>query len=127
MNRRRWIGILAVMGVLLHSAALVRHHGMMLPAGSLEPAVAALEADLATICHFSLDGTGSSGKTSQPVAGKNCPLCSGLASLFALPPPLQWLLPEPAVASFDYQLWLDQRVAQLKRIRPPGRGPPLLA
>jgi hypothetical protein len=62
MNRRRWIGILAVLGVLLHSAALFRHHGMTLLAGTLDPAVAALEADLKAICHLGLDGSQSSGK-----------------------------------------------------------------
>lgn len=123
---RRWIGILAVVGVLAHAAAVVRHHGSML-GDVLNPAVAALAADLSTICHFDPEDAGIGTTSPSHNGAKHCPLCSGLASAFALPPPSGWQIPEPPAAAGVYLVRPDQRVEQLKRIRPPGRGPPALA
>lgn len=119
---RRWVGIVAVVGLLLHAAAVVRHHALML-ANSLDPAVAALSTDLEQICHFNGDAT-ERGHDKRPSASGNCPICTGIAAAFALPPPAEWQQREPIVVVERYQIRPDQRVDQLKRIRPPGRGPP---
>jgi hypothetical protein len=125
MGWRRWIGILGVLSLVLHASAVLRHHAVML-ADALVPAVTALSADLSAICHFDPDDASSS-KAHPAGAGKRCPICSGMASAFALPPPFGSLVPERVAVGGRYVIWLDQRVEQLKRIRPPGRGPPALA
>ena len=48
MRSRRWIAVVALLGVLLHAGALVRHHATMLGA-TLDHQ--ALLADLGRICH----------------------------------------------------------------------------
>lgn len=126
---RRWIGMLAVLGVLLHAGALVRHNGVMLGAALKADS---LLADLAVICH----GTGAQdlSKTaglpeappSEPQS--SCPLCSGLTPAFALVSPLPTQIATIRVASPAVYMALDARVAaDVRTGPPPARGPPALA
>lgn len=126
---RRWIGMLAVLGVLLHAGALVRHNATMLGA-TLQ--ANALLADLAVICHGT--GTQDLAKTASlpdaPPADpqSSCPLCSGLTPAFALASPLPTQIATIRVASPAVYMALDARVAaDVRTGPPPARGPPALA
>lgn len=137
---RRIVAILAVVGMLLHAFALVRHATVMMAhefadaavasAASRTPSTAlqAFEADLSAICHTDRGGTRAQPDSGQaPESGKSsCPICTGLCAAVALTTPvIQFVSPaSPPVAEFE--LPRDQRVEQHKRIRPPGRGPPSL-
>jgi hypothetical protein len=120
------MSFLAMLGVLLHAAALVRHNAIMLGAHLQEQA---LLADLQVICH-SGSGAGIADPGSQPDSPApsnsqaSCPICSGLVSAVALATPELALAREtfghppyipPAVAAI---------VAQSPALVPPARGPP---
>jgi hypothetical protein len=134
---RRIVAILAVVGMLLHAFALVRHATVMMAhefadasavSGTSSPALQALEADLKALCHIERNAArAQSDGGTAPVSGKSsCPICTGLCAAVALTTPdIQFVSPaSPPVAEFE--LPRDQRVEQHKRIRPPGRGPPSL-
>lgn len=132
MFPRRVIAVLALLGVLLHSAAVVRHHALM-TARLSEAALVAMLSELGVICHTETaqdnqSGTAAGdGRSAPGNAGQSCPICSGLASLFLISPPAGPIvaLSLPLGAAYDPEP--DQRITQFKRIRPPGRGPPSLA
>lgn len=128
MRSRRWIGIVALLGVLLHAGALVCHHATMLGATLQHQA---LLADLAQICH----GAGTTASEPAPDlpaipkptdAQNGCPLCSGLGFAFALAAPVLAAIVLPAAAPV-----FQVRVAAVPSVRPavhpPVRGPPALA
>ncbi|MGE3066347.1 MAG: DUF2946 family protein [Hyphomicrobiaceae bacterium] len=126
---RRWIGMLAVLGVLLHAGALVRHNATMLGATAQANA---LLADLAVICHGT--GTQDLAKTASlpdaPPADpqSSCPLCSGLTPAFALASPLPTPIPTLRVADpAVFQAPGHRVTAGVRTSPPPARGPPALA
>lgn len=129
MRSRRWIAIVALLGVLLHAGALVRHHATMLGA-TLDHQ--ALLADLGQICHSA--GTTSSVPAAdlpaipQPTDAQNgCPVCSGLGSAVALVAPelAAIALPAPVPPAFHADP-ID--ISEFPHaIHPPVRGPPALA
>ena len=119
------IRLIAVLGVLLHAGALVRHHGMML-GGHLQHQ--ALLSDLAALCHASGD-TGSS--TAElpwipaPTQGKSdCPVCGGQVSAFALAAPDLPQLPSRVAIVESWQLPASRGDPQYPAVCPPARGPP---
>lgn len=131
MLLRRVVAILAFVGVLVHSTAIVRHHALMTTQAS-DAAFVAMLSELGAICHApALDqwpDAASGGGTSTPMGGsQSCPICSGLASVFLLAPPVVPVLALSLPLGLAYDLKPDQRLTQLKRIRPQGRGPPSLA
>jgi hypothetical protein len=125
---RRLISFVVLLGVLMHAHASVRHNGVMLDAHLQR---ASLIADLVVICHPSGSGTvdlASLPEVPRPTDAQNdCPVCSGLASVLALPPPLfvhtyvvfqtARPLPSPAI----------RRVELVRVFIPPARGPPSIA
>ena len=129
MSRRRWISILALLGVLLHAGAIVRHHAAMTGA-TLQ--YRALLTDLAQICHGGATG-GDLAAADLPYVPKpsdaqnGCPICSGLGPAFALAapdfvaasPPLQ-----VAAAVFSDQ---QDTYRGSHAVCPPARGPPAFA
>lgn len=122
MRARRWIGVLAMIGVLLHVVAVVRHGTMVLASiGSGD-----LLADMTVICHAGAD-TPAVPAGGDDAARKLCPICSGLVATYGLP--LVGIALRPVQApSIRVRFALhDQRFELAKRIRPPGRGPPLAA
>ena len=129
MRSRKWISIVALLGVLLHAGALVRHNATMLGATLQHEA---LLADLGQICHSA--GTTSSVPAAelptipQPTDAQNgCPICSGLGMAFALAAPelAAILLPPPAAPVFHADP-ID--VPEFPyAVHPPARGPPALA
>jgi hypothetical protein len=128
MRLRRWTTIVALIGVLLHAGALVRHHGIMLGANLLEQAF----ADPAAICFGGQDSTSRS-SVGHPAAPKpseahsECPVCAGQAPVFALAAPdatdvpvrfavmARWFEPERANPALRHA------------VCPPPRGPPASA
>jgi hypothetical protein len=129
---RRWISFLAVLGVLLHAGAVVRHHIVMLGLPASPSAEQTLLADLQVICHGTGDqpalagGDAPSGRTPADIK-RNCPLCAGLAGPFALTAPL----PTVAVRLTATQAPVSALAAVLdelpRTLHPPTRGPPLIA
>jgi len=128
MLLRKWVGLLAMLGVLLHAGAVARHHVVMLDAHLQHQR---LVSDLQRICHS--NGLGTATDESLPDvprpsdAQNNCPICCGLTTAVAVmaPDAAPWLVliapPSPqSVARVAF-------VGQSPAIRPPVRGPPALA
>jgi hypothetical protein len=144
MLLRRCTAVIAIVGVLLHSMALVRHHAVMLteallPSASTEDARlgdAALPFLTLSICRGSAAGRsadleaarerGNEDPAPSP-QGAPCPICSGGVAAFAVAPPFVTLVflpstglagsPEPPAHPLDVE----------RRARPPARGPPVSA
>ena len=126
MRLRRWISIFAMLGVLLHAGALVRHHGVML--GALLQ-YDALVSDLAAFCHSGADGASHSPvdlpSIPKPSDAKNgCPICSGHSPAFAVVAPALLELRVPASAAACWHC-LDflRRDAQSRGVSPSPRPP----
>lgn len=126
MRSRRLIGIVALLGVLVHAGALVRHNAIML--GALLQ-YQGLVADLTAMCH----GSGAVPASELPYLPKpsgaefGCPICSGLVAAIALPVPEQ---AEPARPLPQAQSPAPGLAAVASHDRlglPPARGPPALA
>lgn len=136
MRRRRWISCVVMLGVLLHAYALVRHNTVMLTAHLSH---SALLSDLGILCQPSMamreQSTGMTGAASSELshvprpadAQHDCPICSGLAALAALPVPDA----EPHYLVFDPPALRPTTqaapVVQSRTLSPPVRGPPSLA
>ena len=122
---RRWIGVLALLGVLVHAAAVARHNVVSLARGLADRAVAAesgAAADLVAagitdiaICHGAAPADAP--KT------QDCPLCCGLASVAVLAPSLHTLpvITSDAAPSARPE---DRRATVRRFARPQARGPP---
>jgi hypothetical protein len=129
MLLRRWISLLAVVGVLLHAGALVRHNAAMAGAHLQHQA---LVADLQVICHSG--GPGAAEPADIPYvprpfdAEKGCPLCSGVASAFALigPAPV-FSGVELCSKAFEPPVFVAAVPVAPTRLLPPARGPPDMA
>jgi hypothetical protein len=125
MHLRRWISVVAAVGMLAHTVAVVRHDAAMLSALLQLPR---LTADLARICHGGEAMTPSVGGAQSPYdAQANCPICSGLGPLFFVLPfarvALRGDLPAAGASLFTSQAVSAAGLA----LRPPVRGPPLPA
>ena len=89
MRSRKWISVLALLGVLLHAGAIARHNAAMTGATFQYQA---LLTDLAQLCHGSTAGDvlarAELPYVPKPTDAQNgCPLCSGLSPAIALLPP----------------------------------------
>lgn len=128
MRLRRWVSLIAVLGVLLHAGALVRHNGVMLAAAGVH---AALTSDLLAICHGGVDAASNTladlPSIPKPTnATSGCPLCSGPASAFALAAPASHefrVATAPLVYGRPLQPSLSPRG---HAVCPPARAPPAL-
>jgi hypothetical protein len=85
--------VIAIVGVLLHALAIVRHHAVMMTDGLLAaPSTAAgLRIDSASafaklpLCRGNPGDAGESGEgPAQPQRGAPCPVCTGSVGPFAL-------------------------------------------
>jgi hypothetical protein len=126
MRSRRLIGIVALLGVLVHAGALVRHNGMML--GALLQ-YQGLVADLTAMCH----GSGTPADADLPFLPRptgaefGCPICSGVVAAFALAP-VEVAEIAPRLPGAHRQPPRLTASASVERLGlPPGRGPPALA
>lgn len=126
MRLKKWLSVLAVIGVLMHAVAVVRHHIVMANAGARPAAVAALLADLSDatlICHSNAGAPaqqpGDTPADSKPL----CPLCSGFMPSAALAAVDQ--LPLHRVRTGGVRLAASDAVLSISRtIEAHSRGPP---
>jgi hypothetical protein len=128
MQHRRWISIVALLGVLLHASVLVRHNAVMLGALLLHDT---LVSDLRQMCHGGRAVTGDDGalpSVPRPSDAQNgCPICSGLASAFAIAAPVPAPLTRPIGRPIQGQISVAGLVGPILPLIPPARGPPSLA
>jgi hypothetical protein len=127
---RRWsfVHLLALAGVLLHTAALAYHHRVMLGA-HLERQH--LLRSLAAYCH-SLDRTTLTDAElpgipvpSEEISG--CLICKGLVSALALVPQVQVDATPPRMSAAARPVPRHEAPPrQIADVRPPVRGPPHL-
>jgi hypothetical protein len=121
MRLRQWIGLVAMLGVLLHAGLIVRHNTVMLAAG-LEQAV----FDQGAICHGGRTPTASKQPLlpEQERPNADCPMCMGLVSALAIlgaAPADQPCREKLAMRLADVTETIALRLAAP---RPPSRGPP---
>src|SRR5262245_1172240 len=122
---RRIAAVLALFGVLLHAGASVRHQSVMLDSQRQHQA---LVADLHALCN---PGSGVD-QASLPYlprpsdAQSGCPICSGLAAVFALATPGFVLAPVSRALAPDRPLTVAA-LTEWRRAHPPARGPPAQA
>jgi hypothetical protein len=125
---RRLLSLLAIVSVLLHAGAAMRHHGLMLGAHLQHQA---LLADLHSICASGVAGTPDADDLPQiprpSDARAGCPICSGLAPLFAVTPPAPRLLALIGASPDQPPFLAAALVPQTRNARPPARGPPATA
>ena len=126
MHLRRWISVVAAVGMLAHTVAVVRHDGAMLSALLQLPR---LTADLARICHGGEAMGPSLGGAQSPYdAQANCPICSGLGPLFFVLPFARVPRRGDDLPAAGASLFASQAVSAAGlALRPPVRGPPLPA
>ena len=122
---RKWLSALALVGVLMHAAVVVRHHGQML---SMQMAA----ADQAASVLGELSATDAANvlcKASQHKSGEksgNCPCCLGASGDTALLPALAAVNFLQADRRIGQIVERDQRVDVIRKLRPPSRAPPVL-
>ena len=128
MSFRRGMTLLAVWGVLLHAALVVRHNAMVLNTHLLAQE---LTKSLVVICH-SASGTirvvSADGSAPIDIPGQqsDCPLCAGMTPAVALVPVVD--LPTVQVTVSAVRMVAVARII-LERAAsawPPPRGPPLI-
>jgi hypothetical protein len=120
--------VAAMLGVLFHAGAFVRHHGIVLGTHLLEQMLA---SDL-TFCHGGSDA-GSRTPAGLPDIPKpsdaqsGCPVCSGLAPAVVLIAPSDLITP---VRFAVMARWFEPERANpalRHAVCPPSRGPPASA
>lgn len=127
MRLNRLMAYLAVVGVLMHAVAAVRHHTLMLNAFSHH---AELVASLSVICHN--DGSVTRLPASEvptiPQPAENqasCPVCLGMLASFVPPsPPASPISCGELVAMVQFFARSESISTRLASVNPPTRGPP---
>jgi hypothetical protein len=122
---RRLATVAALMGVLLHAYALVRHAPMEVAAKLQHTG---LVSSLATICHNS----GDSGRfeipyVPLPATGQKCPECVGVAGTLAIEPPGVVVAKQVEAQTIRMRRFADVVVERSAGRQPPPRGPPAIA
>ena len=134
MSLRLWVSMVALLGVLAHAAAIPRHNAVML-AGAIEAAdkqtalasVGETPAAISGLLCSAGSDAGSGNVPGAPGKSSTCPICMGLSPAHAI---LAVFVPEvaaPLAILIARAPVRDMRIAQLKRYRPPARGPPAAA
>lgn len=125
MLLRRTIGLLALIAVLAHAAAIVRHSLFIVTQPSGEQA---LVADLGVICHADQAGDATAADTpAKPdhSPASKCPVCAGLTAAFALLGSPAALLPPACGPPLRLAALPDSFVTTSAiALLPPVRGPP---
>ena len=132
MTLRRWIAVLAAIGMLIHTAVVVRHSGIMLSgalhaeaaslaaASSQQPQVAVDEAP----CPMHAAAQSADGKPGKPAAGYKCPICAGVSATVALADAIVAIDTPHLDGGPDAPLQVHEPLRQPARLWPPNRGPP---
>jgi hypothetical protein len=122
LHLRRWISVVAAVGMLAHAAALQRHKTAMLGAAVQ---LSKLAADLARICHGGDNAGLAVDRLPSPADNQvNCPICAGLG-----PPFIDVATPKASLARLLAPAPATPRIAERREglrltLRPPVRGPP---
>jgi hypothetical protein len=123
---RRWVGIVALLGVLLHASAVVRHNSATLGSHLQHQS---LLVGLLQLC----SGAGGLVETqsadvpfipSPTDAQTGCPICAGFASAFALIGPGPIVLAQMSPAGPAVQACATKAPRSSSQHHPPARGPP---
>jgi hypothetical protein len=129
MCAKRWISVLAVLGVLVHAAAVTRHATSHARAAFQ---YLALRADLAQLCHGGVRADVAPAPElpyiPPPTDGQSgCQICCGLGSAVALLAPERpnLFVPTPAAVSVPTAEYCAPQSSHAPC--PPARGPPALA
>ena len=129
MRSRKWISVLALLGVLLHAGAIARQSAAMTGA-TLQ--YHALLTGLAQLCHGSTTGDALAAAelpyVPRPSDAQNgCPICSGLSAAIALiaPEPAGIFVPPPVAMAFHADPHCVPHSGHA--VCPPARGPPAVA
>jgi hypothetical protein len=127
MRSRKWISVLALLGVLMHAGAIARHNAVM--AGATFQ-YRALLTGLSQICHGSATGDAAAALPFVPRpsdAQNGCPVCSGLSPAFALVAPKLDVAFVPAPVAIAFHPDALRIPASGHAVCPPARGPPAAA
>jgi hypothetical protein len=127
MRLRPLVNILAILGMLAHAGALVRHNSVMVDAAF---EYQALLSDIGSFCHGDAGSSSSLGAASPGVppptnSHDSCAICLGLATAVALIVANTigvWAPVETKVISFDGLITIAEVPHAL---HPPARGPPI--
>jgi hypothetical protein len=129
MRRSRWISILALIGVLLHAGAIVRHNAAMTGANLQYQA---LLTGLSQLCHSATSGKVLAAAelpfVPKPTDAQNgCPICSGLSPAVALPTPKLEVAVVPEAVAIAFRPGVRCTPDSSHAVCPPARGPPAAA
>lgn len=129
MRSRKWISVLALLGVLLHAGAIVRHNAAMTGANFQYQA---LLTGLAQLCHSATSGKVLAAAelpfVPKPTDAQNgCPICSGLSPAVALAAPELEVAFVPAPVAIAFHPDAQRIPASGHAVCPPARGPPAAA
>jgi hypothetical protein len=122
--------MIALLGVLAHAAAIPRHNAVML-AGAIETgdkltALVSVGETPASISGL-ICSAGSGKAPGTPGESSKCPICMGLSPAHAILAVCEPVVAAPLAILIARTPVRDMRIAQLKRYRPPARGPPAAA
>ena len=131
---RTLLTMLAIAGVLVHAALLVRHGSMMLQRHAAD---LSLTAALAMICHGNDEQASPSSSSNLPEIPPpsdgqrsgtgDCPLCSGMTTAAAIPSEPAALLCLVRFTSLRIVIVSETIADRMAARRPPARAPPLQA
>lgn len=129
MRSRKWISVLALLGVLLHAGALARHNAVMTGAAFQYQA---LLTGLSQICHGSATGDVLAAAdlpyVPRPSDAQNgCPICSGLSPAVAVGAPKFEVAFVVAPVAFAFHPAAHCAPDSGHAVCPPARGPPAAA
>ena len=128
MHLRRWIAVLAALGMMIHTGVVVRHAGIML-AAALHAGALSLDQQLEAAlqeapCPMHVAAQTPPGAPGKPASTYKCPICAGVSAAVA-------------VADFSAALDVPDFVRERRtvapafeltvarpRLWPPYRGPP---
>lgn len=129
MRSRKWISVLALLGVFLHAGAIVRHNAAMTGA-TLQ--YQALLTGLSQLCHSATSGKVLAADelpfVPKPTDAQNgCPICSGLSPAVALAAPKLEVAFVVASVVFAFHPAAHCVPDSGHAVCPPARGPPAAA
>ncbi len=130
MSLRRWVSVIALLGVLAHAAAIPRHNAIML-AGAIEvaekgAALASVGEEPAAIAALICGGgAGSDPGKGPPGKSSTCPICMGMSPAHAILSVCEPVITAPFAILIARSIVRNARMVQLKLSRPRARGPPI--
>ncbi len=129
MVRRRWISVVAIIGVLLHAGFFARQSVIALSAvlGNANPT-----GFYGLICHADVDpaaspAADSPAKESPNQQHRHCPLCLGVLGAVAVLPSALCYHAALYPAALDVPVTHETLTSAAHGFWPPGRAPPVLS